>query len=74
MQENNIILHWFYLSSQIAYFVIHTVTDQNIDFLLPDLRRAIVRNGDSISTDFTERRFSYIFRQFDCLGLFDIAT
>ena len=32
------------------------VTDQRIAFLIPDSCRATVRNGNSISTDFTPKK------------------
>ena len=49
------ILHWFYLTNEIAligYFLLCTVTDQEIVFLLPGPCRVMVRNDNSISADF----------------------
>jgi len=34
--------------------LLYTVTEQDIVFLVPDSCRAMVRNGNSITADFTE--------------------
>jgi hypothetical protein len=58
------------------------VTDQDIDFLVPDSCWGMVRNGNSINADVTEDTINIIrtmlvsalLRQFGhCFGLFDIA-
>jgi hypothetical protein len=53
--NDNVILHWFYLSSQTALTgYLYTITDQNIAFLVPGSCRATIRNGNSISADVVE--------------------
>ena len=66
-------LHWLYT------FLLYTVIDQNIAFLVPYSCWATERNGNSISANVPLKTFrttfvSAIFRQFgSCFGLFDIA-
>ena len=82
-----LILHWFYLRHQIAligYFfcyIVYTITDQDMVFLVPDWCWAKVRNGTSISVDVIENttkiiqtHVSALFRQIvSCFVVFDIA-
>jgi hypothetical protein len=59
--------------------LLYTVTDQDIAFLVPDSCWAMVRNGNSISADFTEDTIknnenNALFWQYgSCVGFSNIA-
>jgi hypothetical protein len=46
--KHSVKFHW------LDKFLLYTVTDQKIAFLVPDLCRAMMRNGNSVYTDMVE--------------------